>query len=125
MLDVQTVLGSGSSPEVLKRAGMAHTEMVIAVTDSDETNMIACLLASTQCRIPIRIARIRNMELNGDCSLFGTDRLNIDLCINPEREAVSNVMDLLDSNSRGRRRSSALRGDASGFWVSRSTRAPP
>ncbi|MBN2438638.1 MAG: Trk system potassium transporter TrkA [Deltaproteobacteria bacterium] len=97
-LDVQTVLGSGSSPEVLKKAGMAQAEMVIAVTDSDETNMIACLLASTQCQIPIRIARIRNVELNsGDCSLFGTDRLNIDLCINPEREAVNNVTDLLES----------------------------
>jgi trk system potassium uptake protein TrkA len=96
MLDVQTILGSGSSPEVLKRAGMAQAEMVIAVTDSDETNMIACLLASTQCRIPIRIARIRNVELNGDCSLFGTDRLNIDLCINPEQEAVRNVMNLLE-----------------------------
>ncbi len=97
MLDVQTVVGSGSSPEILKRAGMAQAEMVIAVTDSDETNMIACLLASTQSRIPIRIARIRNVELNGDCSLFGTDRLNIDLCINPEREAVNNVLDLLES----------------------------
>lgn len=95
-LDVQTALGSGSSPEVLKRAGMAQADMVIAVTDSDEANMIACLLASTQCRIPIRIARIRNVELNGEGSLFGTDRLNIDLCINPEREAVSNVMDLLE-----------------------------
>jgi len=96
-LDVQTVLGSGSSPEVLKRAGMAQAEMVIAVTDSDETNMIACLLASTQCRIPIRIARIRSVELgSGDCSLFGTDRLNIDLRINPEEEAVNNVMDLLE-----------------------------
>ena len=51
-LDVQTVVGSGSSPEVLKRAGMANAEMVVAVTDSDETNMIACLLASTQCRNP-------------------------------------------------------------------------
>lgn len=88
-LDVQTVLGSGSSPEILKRAGMAQADMVIAVTDSDETNMIACLLASTQCRIPIWIARIRNVELNGDGSLFGTDRLNIDLCIDPERERKS------------------------------------
>jgi trk system potassium uptake protein len=95
-LDVQTVLGSGSSPEVLKRAGMAQAEMVIAVTDSDETNMIACLLASAQCRIPLRIARIRNLELNENCSLFGADRLNIDLVINPEQEAVDNVMNLLE-----------------------------
>ncbi len=95
-LDVQTVLGSGSSPEVLKRAGMAQAEMVIAVTDSDETNMIACLLASAQCRVPVRIARIRNLELNENCSLFGAERLNIDLVINPEQEAVDNVMNLLE-----------------------------
>ena len=65
-LDVQTVVGSGSSPDVLKRAEITKADMVVAVTDSDETNMIACLLASTQSRIPIRIARIRNPELNGD-----------------------------------------------------------
>lgn len=96
MLDVQTLVGSGSSPEVLKRAGMAQADMVIAVTDSDETNMIACLLASTQSQIPIRIARIRNPELNSDFLLLGKEHLNIDLTINPEREAVEHVMDLLE-----------------------------
>ncbi len=95
-LDVQTVIGSGSSPEVLKRAEIAKADMVVAVTDSDETNMIACLLASTQSRIPIRIARIRNPELNGDSPLFNSEHLNIDLCINPEREAVNHMMDLLE-----------------------------
>ncbi|MBE0556636.1 MAG: NAD-binding protein, partial [Proteobacteria bacterium] len=94
-LDVQTIVGSGSSPEILKRAEITKADMVVAVTDSDETNMIACLLASTQSRIPIRIARIRNPELNGDNPLFSTDQLNIDLCINPEREAVNHLMDLL------------------------------
>ena len=95
-LDVQTVVGSGSSPEVLKRAEITNADMVVAVTDSDETNMIACLLASTQSRIPIRIARIRNPELNGDNPLFSTDHLNIDLVINPEQEAVNKMMDLLE-----------------------------
>jgi trk system potassium uptake protein TrkA len=95
-LDVQTVVGSGSSPEVLKRAEIANADMVVAVTDSDETNMIACLLASTQSRIPIRIARIRNPELNGDCLLCNKDHLNIDLVINPEQEAVNRMMDLLE-----------------------------
>ena len=70
--------------------------MVVAVTDSDETNMIACLLASTQSRIPIRIARIRNPELNGDCPLFGTDHLNIDLCHQPGTGGGQQVMDLLE-----------------------------
>lgn len=96
LLDVQTIVGSGSSPEILKKADMAHTDMMIAVTNSDETNMIACLLASTQSRIPIRIARIRNPELNGDSLLFNREYLNIDLCINPEREAVDHMMDILE-----------------------------
>jgi trk system potassium uptake protein TrkA len=95
-LDVQTVVGSGSSPEVLKRAEITNADMVVAVTDSDETNMIACLLASTQSRIPIRIARIRNPELNGDSLLCNKDHLNIDLVINPEQEAVNKMMDLLE-----------------------------
>ncbi len=95
-LDVQTVVGSGSSPEVLKRAEITNADMVVAVTDSDETNMIACLLASTQSRTPIRIARIRNPELNGDNPLFSTDHLDIDLVINPEQEAVNKMIDLLE-----------------------------
>jgi trk system potassium uptake protein TrkA len=95
-LDIQTVIGSGSSPEVLKRAEITNADMVVAVTDSDETNMIACLLASTQSRTPIRIARIRNPELNGDNPLFSTDHLDIDLVINPEQEAVNKMIDLLE-----------------------------
>ncbi len=95
-LDIQTVVGSGSSPEVLKRAEIVNADMVVAVTDSDETNMIACLLASTQSRIPIRIARIRNPELGGDCLLCNKDHLNIDLSINPELEAVRKMTALLE-----------------------------
>jgi trk system potassium uptake protein TrkA len=95
-LDIQTVLGSGSSPEVLRRAGIAQADMVMAVTDSDETNMIACLLASVQSRTPVRIARIRNPELNCDSQLFGAGCLNINLIINPEREAVSQTLDGLE-----------------------------
>lgn len=95
-LDVQTILGSGSSPEILRKARVSHADLLVAVTDSDETNMVACFLASAQSRIPIRIARIRNQELSDTTFLLGKEHLNIDLCINPEREAVHNVIDLLD-----------------------------
>ena len=61
-LDVMTLHGSGSSPEILKKAGLGEADMVIAVTDSDETNMVACLLASTQSRVSFKIARIRNPQ---------------------------------------------------------------
>ena len=95
-LDVQAIQGSGSSPHVLKEADLDRSDMVVAVTDSDETNMIACLLAATQSKVPLKIARIRNPELNGKSELFGKDHLNIDLCINPEREAVKNAVNLME-----------------------------
>jgi trk system potassium uptake protein TrkA len=94
-LDVQTLLGSGSSPDILKKARMSQAQMLVAVTDSDETNMIACLIASAQSKVPIRVARIRNPELGNDL-IFNKNQLNIDLCINPELEAVNHVMNLLD-----------------------------
>jgi Trk K+ transport system NAD-binding subunit len=95
-LDVMTLHGSGSSPEILKKAGLSEADMVVAVTDSDETNMVACLLASTQSRVSFKIARIRNPELDEYADIFGKDRLNINLCINPEREAVKIALDLIE-----------------------------
>jgi trk system potassium uptake protein TrkA len=95
-LDVQAIPGSGSSPHVLKKADLDRSDMVVAVTDSDETNMVACLLAAIQSRVPLKIARIRSPELNGKSELFGKNHLNIDLCINPEREAVKSVVNLME-----------------------------
>lgn len=95
-LDVETIVGSGSSPEILRKARIDQADMLVALTDSDETNMIACLLASTQSRVPLRIARIRNPELSSNPLLLDKNHLNIDLCINPEREAANNVLNLLE-----------------------------
>ncbi len=95
-LDVQTIVGSGSSPDILKKASLDNSDMVVAVTDSDETNIVACLLAATQSRVPIRIARIRNPELNGNSTLFSKNHINVDLSINPEREAVKNAVNLME-----------------------------
>jgi len=95
-LDVQTIIGSGSSPQILEEAKLDQSEMVVAVTDSDETNMIACLLASVQSKGALKIARIRNPDLNRNSTIFDKNHLNIDLCINPERESVNNVMNLIE-----------------------------
>lgn len=95
-LDVQAILGSGSSPHILKEAGLDRSDMIVAVTDSDEINMIACMLAATQSKVPLKIARIRSPELNENHELFDKNHLNIDLCINPEREAVKNAVNLME-----------------------------
>jgi trk system potassium uptake protein TrkA len=95
-LDVQTIHGSGSSVEILKQAGIADADMLIAVTDSDEVNMISCLVASAQTKVPIKIARIRNPEYAQDIGILGEKNLNIDLTINPELEMVRTISRLVE-----------------------------
>ncbi len=95
-LDVLTVHGKGSSPQVLRKAGLDSADMIIAVTNSDDTNMVACLLASSQSNVAYKVARIRNAELDATSVIFDKDHLNIDLCINPEHEAVKNALNLID-----------------------------
>ncbi|HOD35687.1 MAG TPA: Trk system potassium transporter TrkA [Syntrophales bacterium] len=95
-LDVLTVHGKGSSPQILRKAGLDSADMVIAVTNSDDTNMVACLLASSQSNVAYKVARIRNPELDATSAIFDREHLNIDLCINPEREAVKNALNLID-----------------------------
>ena len=95
-LDVKVLFGEGSSPGLLKEAGIEDAEMVIAVTDSDEINMVACLIAGTQSKIPKRIARIRNLEYTRETQIFDEQHLDIDLCINPEMETAKTIMRLLE-----------------------------
>ena len=58
-LDVQTMIGNGASPQLLERAGAHDTDMLLALTRSDETNLVACKLAAELFNIPQRIARVR------------------------------------------------------------------
>ncbi len=96
-LDVKGLLGKGSSPGILKQAGMEEAELVIAVTDSDEINMVACLIAGTQSKIPKRIARIRNLEYTRETRIFDEQHLDIDLCINPEMETAKTIVRLIEN----------------------------
>ena len=95
-LDVKLVHGSGSSPKALKEAEIEHSDMVIAVTDSDEVNMIACLIAGTQSKIPKKIARIRNPDYTHLTTLLENGNLNIDFTINPERVAAERILKILE-----------------------------
>lgn len=94
-LDVQVVTGSGSSPDVLRLAGVETADILVAVTDSDEVNMVACLIAAAQSRTPRKIARIRNPELLKHSKVFGQDFLNVDYAINPDNEVVTEIERLL------------------------------
>ena len=95
-LDVKLVHGSGSSPKALLEAEIERSDMVIAVTDSDEVNMIACLIAGTQSKVPKKIARIRNPDYTHLTALLEEGNLNIDFTINPERVAAERILKILE-----------------------------
>ena len=61
-IDLNTVIGSASNPSILKMAGAAETDMIIAVTQQDEINMVACQMAHTFFKIPRKIARLRTED---------------------------------------------------------------
>ncbi|GAI85376.1 unnamed protein product [marine sediment metagenome] len=94
-LDVLTVLGNGANVRTLEKAGIKEADMVIAVTSSDEVNMIACMTA-TQFGVPKKIARIRNPEYLYAKAL-SREKVGIDLTINPERATAREIVKLLKS----------------------------
>ena len=81
--DLRTVTGRASHPSVLEQAGAADANMIIAVTDSDETNMVACQVAYTMFHTPTKIARVRATEYLSYTKLFKQDALPIDVLICP------------------------------------------
>lgn len=95
-LDVRIVHGSGSSPQTLYEAGIEKVEMVIAVTDSDEVNMVACLIAGSQSSVPKKIARIRDPDYDSYTKIFEKDYLDLDLNINPERLAAERIIKIVE-----------------------------
>ncbi len=95
-LDVRIVEGSGSSPQILIEAGIEQAEMVIAVTNSDEVNMIASLIAETQSRVPKKIARIRNPDYLNYTRIFERDYLDLDFIINPEKVAAERIVKIIE-----------------------------
>ncbi|MBN2126608.1 MAG: Trk system potassium transporter TrkA [Deltaproteobacteria bacterium] len=94
-LDVQAFLGSGTSPEMLKTSGIKDADMLVAATDSDEVNLIACLLARYLNPYILKVARVRSPEYMGEKDLFGQDFLGIDQIINPESVMVETIRNLM------------------------------
>jgi len=93
--DVQTVVGSGSSPVVLQEAGVREAEIVLAVTDSDETNLVACLMANILSPSTKKLARVRNADFDNYHKIFKEQAPFIDTIINPEIEVVNTIMRLI------------------------------
>jgi trk system potassium uptake protein TrkA len=94
-LDIRTVLGHAAHPGVLARAGAEDADMIIALTDSDETNMIACQVCYTLYHTPTKIARIRSGDYTAEDRLFGQGALAVDVRISPEQLVTDHIERLI------------------------------
>jgi trk system potassium uptake protein TrkA len=94
-LDIRTVVGHAAYPEVLDRAGANDADIVVALTDTDETNMVACQIAYTLFHTPTKIARIRSAEYMNTSELFSQDAIPIDVAISPEQLVCEYVEQLI------------------------------
>ena len=94
-LDIRTVVGHAAYPEVLERAGALDADIIVALTDTDETNMIACQVAYTLFHTPTKIARIRSAEYMNAKKLFTQDAVPVDVRISPEQLVCEYIEQLI------------------------------
>jgi trk system potassium uptake protein TrkA len=94
-LDIQAILGSGTSPRMLRDSGVDEAELLVAATDSDEVNLIACSLARHLNPYILKVARVRNAEYFEERDLLAQDLLAIDHIINPESVMVDTILNLM------------------------------
>jgi trk system potassium uptake protein TrkA len=94
-LDIRTVVGHAAYPEVLKRAGANDADIVVALTDTDETNIVACQVAYTLFHTPTKIARIRAADYMNADKLFVQEAIPIDVRISPEQLVCEYIEQLI------------------------------
>ena len=94
-LDIRTIVGHAAYPDVLARAGASDADIIIALTDSDETNLVACQVAFTLYHTPTKIARIRSADYMREDALFTQDAFPVDLRISPEQLVCEYVEQLI------------------------------
>jgi len=99
-LDIRTVAGHGSHPDILAQAGMEDADMLVAATQNDETNILACHLAHSMYRTGKKIARVRSRSYLEQTELFdrseNTSAIPIDVLISPESLVTDYILQLID-----------------------------
>lgn len=95
-LDIRTVQGRGSLPTVLRQAGADDADMLVAVTNSDETNMVACQVAYTLFHTPTKIARVRESSYLTHKELFDNEAIPVDVLISPEQVVTNYIRRLIE-----------------------------
>jgi len=95
-LDIRTIEGSASHPNILEQAGGRDADLILAVTNQDEVNMAACQIAYSLFRTPTKIARIRSASYLSHPDIFCDQAIPIDLIINPEEIITQQVLRLIE-----------------------------
>jgi len=95
-LDIRTIVGHASHPSVLEQAGAADADMLLAVTDSDEVNIVACQVAYTLFNTPNKLARVRDTEYLERQELFNHAAAPVDQLISPEQEVTKYISKLIE-----------------------------
>ena len=95
-LDLRTLVGNAAHPSVLEQAGIADTDMLLAVTQSDEVNMVACKLAASLYNTPTRIARIRAADFLSRQEVFSKENFCVDFSICPEQILTDYIVKLIE-----------------------------
>ena len=95
-LDLRTLVGNAAHPSTLEQAGIADTDMLLAVTQSDEVNLVACKLAATLYNTPTRIARIRSADYLERKEVFSAENFCVDFSICPEQILTEYIVKLIE-----------------------------
>jgi trk system potassium uptake protein TrkA len=95
-LDVRTLVGNGALPSVLKDAGMDDADMLVAVTQSDTTNLVACKIARSVFNVTTRVARLRSADYLDDKSLLDDEHFAVTHAICPEQEITDYIVRLIE-----------------------------
>jgi len=95
-LDIRTVLGHAAHPQTLIRAGIEDADLLIALTNSDETNMVACQVAYSLFSTPTKVARIRAADYLDHPELFTREHAPIDVLISPEQLVTEHLQRLIE-----------------------------
>lgn len=95
--DIRTVCGQASHPDVLRQAGIEDADMVLAVTSSDEINMVACQVAHALFHTPLRLARVRSRDYLAYPALFAPEAIPINFIISPEQLVTTFIQHLIEA----------------------------
>jgi trk system potassium uptake protein TrkA len=91
-LDAKVVFGSAASIRTLNKAGLRDAEMLIAVTDADEINLLACLIAQSESNVKVKVARVRTHEFEHWRRVADRTGMAVDLMIHPETDVLQRIL---------------------------------